>query len=208
MIGPAFRRDCTYNRNSSLIEAHRSLYGDGYAGQVPVPIVIVANRSIQDTLSARSAFQARQAHDGLRLRWIEEPKAGGSHALSSAIANANCDALCLVGDGPFAQSRPASATGQACGSCSSDRERMRTAYVVRNVFVRSRSHFPIDPPTTGPPYMARKILTHGVGAGLSLNLDRRYYLPVSAVARSGELQAPFQTVRRLRTATRQWRRPP
>lgn len=306
---------CTYNRSASLVEALDSLYGDGHSGQALVDIVVVANRCTDDTLATLSACRARHAQDRLRLRWIEEPKAGKSHALNSAIAHTDSDALCFVDDDqvvepgflaclgsslaeysdadilcgriwpawdgsepswvhakppyaipirPFPEFDLGSETRlvspgerwpsggnitvrrrvfERVGGFSADLgpsghnlaggedhdfigraveagfrirylpgvrqlhaidpERMRTAYVLKKSFQRSRSSFLIDSPTTGPqPYMVRKVLTHGLGAAFSLNPDQRFYLLVRAAASLGELKASVETARRLRAATR------
>ncbi|MEW5965701.1 MAG: sulfatase-like hydrolase/transferase [Pseudomonadota bacterium] len=89
---------CTYNRSASLIETLTSLYACGYAGKECVDIVVVANNCSDDTLDRLADFRASHPRDNLRLTWIEEPKAGKSHALNAAIAQTTHDVLCFIDD--------------------------------------------------------------------------------------------------------------
>ncbi|MEW6415630.1 MAG: sulfatase-like hydrolase/transferase [Pseudomonadota bacterium] len=89
---------CTYNRSASLIQTLASLYGCGYAGEECVDIVVVANNCSDDTLERLADFRASHPSDNLRLSWIEEPKAGKSYALNTAIAQTTHEALCFIDD--------------------------------------------------------------------------------------------------------------
>lgn len=84
-----------------------------------------------------------------------------------------------------------------------DPERTRTAYILKKSYLRSRSSFLVDPPVSGPrPYMLRKILSHGLGAALALNPDRRFYLMVRTAASVGELMGAVEAGRRARATGR------
>ncbi|MEQ6341746.1 MAG: sulfatase-like hydrolase/transferase [Gammaproteobacteria bacterium] len=89
---------CTYNRSHSLIETLASLYADGYAGPAPIDIVVVANNCSDDTLAQLSQFRSAHSQAYLRLSWLEEPKAGKSYALNTAIAHTHHDVLCFIDD--------------------------------------------------------------------------------------------------------------
>ena len=89
---------CTYNRSASLIETLASLYACGHTGTECVDIVVVANSCNDDTLDRLAEFRAGHPRDDLRLSWIEEPKAGKSHALNAAIAQTTHDVLCFIDD--------------------------------------------------------------------------------------------------------------
>ena len=89
---------CTYNRSASLTQTLTSLYACGYAGQECVDIVVVANNCSDDTLERLADFKAAHPQDALKLSWIEEPKAGKSHALNAAIAHCPHDVLCFIDD--------------------------------------------------------------------------------------------------------------
>lgn len=89
---------CTYNRSASLIQTLASLYACGYMGEECVDIVVVANNCSDDTLDRLADFRATHPRDNLRLSWIEEPRAGKSHALNAAIAQTTHDALCFIDD--------------------------------------------------------------------------------------------------------------
>lgn len=82
-----------------------------------------------------------------------------------------------------------------------DAQRTRTWYILKKSFLRSRSSFLVDPPVSGPrPYMLRKILSHGLGAAVALNPDRRFYLMVRTAASVGDLMGAIGTSRRARAA--------
>lgn len=89
---------CTYNRSASLIQTLESLYGSGYARDERVDILVVANHCSDDTLARLAGFKSAHPHDTLQLSWIEEPRAGKSHALNAAIAHTAHDALCFIDD--------------------------------------------------------------------------------------------------------------
>ena len=89
---------CTYNRSTSLIQTLTSLYDCCDCIREPVDIVVVANNCSDDTLFRLADFQAAHPRDTLRLSWIEEPRAGKSHALNAAIAHTTHDALCFIDD--------------------------------------------------------------------------------------------------------------
>ena len=89
---------CTYNRSHSLIETLASLYAAGYAGPTPIDILVVANNCSDDTLAQLSAFRSAHSQAFLRLGWLEEPKAGKSYALNTAIAHTDHDVLCFIDD--------------------------------------------------------------------------------------------------------------
>ncbi len=94
---------CTYNRSASLVDTLGSLWADGYAGPAPIDVLVVANRCTDDTLARLGEFERRHSQDRLRLRWIEEPQPGKSHALNAAIAYTHHDALCFVDDDQIAE---------------------------------------------------------------------------------------------------------
>lgn len=78
-----------------------------------------------------------------------------------------------------------------------DQERMRTGYVLRKSYLRSRSSFLIDPPSTRPrPYMLRKILGHSLRVLLAWSSDRRFHALVRLAASVGELAGAITVSRR------------
>ena len=89
---------CTYNRSASLIQTLASIYGCGYDEPEQVDIVVVANNCSDDTLERLADFKANHPRDNLALCWIEEPRAGKSYALNTAIARTTHDALCFIDD--------------------------------------------------------------------------------------------------------------
>ncbi len=89
---------CTYNRSASLMQTLESLYRSGYAKPEHVDILVVANNCSDDTLARLGEFRAAHPHDTLQLAWIEEARAGKSHALNAAIAHTTHDALCFIDD--------------------------------------------------------------------------------------------------------------
>ena len=89
---------CTYNRSRLLTETLASLYGDGYAGPAPIDVLVVANHCSDDTLARLTEFRDHHPQSTLRLRWIEEPTPGKSHALNAAIASTDHDVLCFIDD--------------------------------------------------------------------------------------------------------------
>ncbi|HUW28690.1 MAG TPA: sulfatase-like hydrolase/transferase [Sulfuriferula sp.] len=89
---------CTHNRAHSLTATLDSLYACGYAGTEAVDILVVANHCHDDTLATLAAFRSCHYQSLLRLRWIEEPVAGKSHALNAAIASTDNDYLCFIDD--------------------------------------------------------------------------------------------------------------
>lgn len=304
---------CTYNRSASLVDTLASLWADGCAGTGPVDVLVVANRCSDDTLDRLDEFSRGHSQQRLRLRWIEEPQPGKSHALNAAIANTDHDALCFIDDDqvvetgflasllagleahpeddvfcgriwpawdgsepswvhakpPYAipirpfpefdlgtrsrrldveERRPSGGnitvrrrvferiggfsvelgpTGHNLAGGEDheflqravdagfhlrylpaarqlhaiDAERTRTSYILKKSYLRSRSSFLVDPPVPGPrPYMLRKILSHALGAALTLNADRRFYLMVRTAASVGELVGAVDEGRRARAA--------
>ena len=89
---------CTYNRSASLIQTLASIYDCGYSGQERVDIIVVANNCSDDTLARLEAFNAVHPRANLALDWIEEPQAGKSYALNTAISRTTHDALCFIDD--------------------------------------------------------------------------------------------------------------
>jgi len=89
---------CTHNRAQSLIATLNSLYTCGYTGAETIDILVVANHCSDSTLTALAAFRTHHDQTLLRLRWIEEPIAGKSHALNAAIADTANDYLCFIDD--------------------------------------------------------------------------------------------------------------
>jgi len=89
---------CTHNRSASLMQTLGSLWAAHPASAAPIDVLVVANRCSDDTLDRLGAFRGQHPQDRLRLRWIEEPQAGKSHALNAAIADTGHDALCFIDD--------------------------------------------------------------------------------------------------------------
>ena len=89
---------CTYNRSASLIQTLTSLYQCDYQGDEYVDILVVANHCSDDTLAQLAAFRAVHTQPNLRLDWIEEPRAGKSHALNAAIAHTRHAVLGFIDD--------------------------------------------------------------------------------------------------------------
>lgn len=89
---------CTYNRSHSLMQTLESLYASGYEGSEYVDIVVVANHCSDDTLARLHEFRLSHRQEILRLRWLEEPLPGKSHALNTAIKAAHNPALCFIDD--------------------------------------------------------------------------------------------------------------
>ena len=89
---------CTYNRSASLIQTLASIYDCGYSGPEQIDIMVVANNCSDDTLAHLADFKAARTRDNLALNWIEEPRAGKSYALNTAIAQTTHDALCFIDD--------------------------------------------------------------------------------------------------------------
>lgn len=78
-----------------------------------------------------------------------------------------------------------------------DPMRMRTGYVLKKSYLRSRSSFLIEPPAPGPrPYMLRKIVGHAVRALLAWHGDRRFHSLVRLAASLGELAGAIDVARR------------
>ena len=94
---------CTHNRARSLTETLTSLYACGYQGSESIDVVVIANHCSDDTLASLAAFQAQHSQTLLRLRWIEEPVAGKSHALNTAIAHTDNAYLCFIDDDQVVQ---------------------------------------------------------------------------------------------------------
>jgi glycosyltransferase involved in cell wall biosynthesis len=81
-----------------------------------------------------------------------------------------------------------------------DPERMRTGYVLRKSYLRSRSSFLIDPPVPGPrPYMLSKVAGHALGVLAAWRADRRFHALVRLAASLGELAGAWRVARRART---------
>lgn len=95
---------CTHNRARSLTATLDSLYACRYHGAETVDILVVANHCHDDTLATLAAFRSRHDQAVLRLRWIEEPVAGKSHALNTAIASTGNDYLCFIDDDQVVES--------------------------------------------------------------------------------------------------------
>lgn len=95
---------CTYNRAQSLVSTLDSLYNCGYSGPEPVDVLVVANHCQDATLATLAAFRSSHAPSPLRLRWIEEPVAGKSHALNTAVACTDNDYLCFIDDDQIVES--------------------------------------------------------------------------------------------------------
>lgn len=89
---------CTYNRSASLIETLRSIYACGHAGDEIIDVLVVANNCSDDTIARLADFQGAHPASHLTLSWIEEPRAGKSHALNAAIAHTRHDVLCFIDD--------------------------------------------------------------------------------------------------------------
>ncbi len=89
---------CTYNRSASLIHTLASIADCGYSGRERIDVVVVANACSDDTLARLADFKAAHPRGNLTLSWIEEPRAGKSHALNAAIAQTTHDALCFIDD--------------------------------------------------------------------------------------------------------------
>ena len=94
---------CTYNRSNLLVETLESLYSDGYTGDEVIDILVVANNCNDDTIARLEVFRATHAQDRLKLAWLEEPTAGKSCALNSAIANTGSEILCFIDDDQIVQ---------------------------------------------------------------------------------------------------------
>jgi glycosyltransferase involved in cell wall biosynthesis len=302
---------CTHNRSGSLQDTLSSLFACGDSGE-PVDVVVMANQCSDDTLARLADFESAHRSPRLRLRWIEEPTPGKSHALNAALAHTRHEALCFVDDDQVVEvgflravltglrehpqddilcgriwpawdgSEPAWVHAQApyripirpfpefdLGTTSRvlaaderlpsggnitarrrvferiggfavelgptghnlaggedhdflqralaagfrirylpgvrqlhaiDPERMRTGYVLKKSYLRSRSSFLIDPPAPGPRlYMLRKVVGHALRVLLAWRGDRRFHGLVRLAASLGELAGAFDVARGART---------
>ena len=88
---------CTYNRAASLSATLESLYA-GYAGTETVDVRVVLNACTDDTLAVLSESRTRHAGSPLNLAWVEEPIAGKSNALNTALREYKNEALCFIDD--------------------------------------------------------------------------------------------------------------
>lgn len=89
---------CTFNRSELLIKTLESLYGSGYLGPEVIDIVVVVNNCSDDTLLKLTAFRESHLYEHLKLSWLEEPKAGKSYALNTAIEKTSHETLCFIDD--------------------------------------------------------------------------------------------------------------
>jgi len=89
---------CTYNRSASLIQTLSSIYGCGHDGHEQIDILVVANNCSDDTIARLEDFKTVHPRDNLILNWIEEPRAGKSYALNTAIAHTLHEVLCFIDD--------------------------------------------------------------------------------------------------------------
>lgn len=89
---------CTYNRSESLLKTLSSIYDCGYSGPEAIEILVVANNCTDDTVARLETFSAEHQADHVLLRWIEEARAGKSHALNAAISATSNEALCFIDD--------------------------------------------------------------------------------------------------------------
>jgi arylsulfatase A-like enzyme/glycosyltransferase involved in cell wall biosynthesis len=95
---------CTHNRAHSLTATLASLYDCGYQGNEAVDIVVIANHCQDGTLAALAQFRSQHDQSRLHLRWLEEPQAGKSYALNTAIAGTENAWLCFIDDDQVVES--------------------------------------------------------------------------------------------------------
>jgi len=87
---------CTHNRSALLKHALDSLNRCVIPNNARIGIFVVANACSDDTAMVLANHSSGNAK--LPLRWIEEPRAGKSHALNTALSRARGSVIALVDD--------------------------------------------------------------------------------------------------------------
>ncbi|WP_371132727.1 glycosyltransferase family 2 protein [Methyloversatilis sp.] len=89
---------CTHNRMSLLRQALDALRVAPPPDDLTVDLLIVANACNESTLRELHDIEAQWAPHSLGLRVLEEPVAGKSHALNSALATPLARHVCFIDD--------------------------------------------------------------------------------------------------------------
>jgi glycosyltransferase involved in cell wall biosynthesis len=89
---------CTHNRPALLRCLLDSLSEASETGGTDVEILVIANACGDDTLRVLDAAKGPLTQAGLRLRWVEEPEKGKSHALNRALTMLTGDAVAFIDD--------------------------------------------------------------------------------------------------------------
>lgn len=89
---------CTHNRMSLLRRALDALRAASTPQNLTVGVLVVANACNEETLRELRDIEMKWAPHSLGLRVTEEPRAGKSHALNSALATPLARHVCFIDD--------------------------------------------------------------------------------------------------------------